>query len=109
MLTVILAVVAALCAGACFTWARSARTRLRMVRRFEAQTLEPDYDSREAYVALQLAHAGFKKDRHNTLIYGLLAAILGVLAATRDFSWTSLSLVLVVPAIMSMSSALSKI
>jgi len=103
LLTVLLAVIAALCAGACITWARSARTRLRMVQRFEAQTLEPDYDSREAYVALQLANAGFKKDRHNALLYGLLAVVTGALAATREFSWTSLTLMLAVPAVMSIS------
>lgn len=103
LLTIILAVVAAACAGATVTWARSARTRHRVVQRLDKQSREPDYDTRDAYMAVQLAQAGYRKDRHNVVLYAMLTVVAAVLALTSSFDWTALALLVVIPAVMSMS------
>jgi len=103
MQTVVLALVAIVCAAAAFVWGRSARLRLKMVRHVETQSLDPHADSRDAFVALELTRAGFKKDSHNVLIYASLAVVFAVLAATNSIRWTTLSLIVLVPAFIAIS------
>jgi len=100
MQTIVLVVVAGFCGLAALVWARSARLRLRLVRQTEAASLDPDADSRDAYMALQLARVGFRKESHNALLYALLAVILLVLALA-DSSWILLAGLLLLPAAVS--------
>jgi len=101
MQTIVLVVVAGFCALAAVVWARSARLRLRLVRQAEAASLDPDADTRDAYMALQLARATFRKESHNALLYGLLSLILFVVGFADSVSWIMLAALLLLPAAIS--------
>lgn len=103
IVSIILGIAAAACLVSAVVWGRASRLRLRMVSRVQAQSLEPAYDTRDAYMAQQLARASYRKETHNTALYGLLAALLAILAVTRDFNWLSLSALLAIPALISAS------
>lgn len=83
----LLALVALGCAIAAVIWGRSARYRLKVLRRLEADSGDADLKA--------LARADVRKDVHTTVLYGVLGVACGVAAATRDVPATLLVLVAV--------------
>ena len=90
----VLALVALACLAASAVWGRSARYRLRVLRRIEHDSDDADLQS--------ISRSDFRKDLLSTLLYGMLAVISAV-AAVSSTSDGSLVLVLVaVPAVVSL-------
>jgi len=87
MQTTVLGVIAIACLAAAVVWARSARLRQGVVQRVESKLLDPDADSRDAFVALQLTRSGLRKDVHNVVIYASLAVLFGAMAFTASLGW----------------------
>lgn len=90
----ILALVALACLAASAVWGRSARYRLRVLRRIEQDSDDADLRS--------IAQSDFRKDLLSTLLY-LTLAVVSATAAVSSSSAKSLVLVLVaVPAVVSL-------
>jgi serine phosphatase RsbU (regulator of sigma subunit) len=86
----VLTLVALACAGASFAWARSARYRMRVLQRVEADSGDQD--------AKVLARSDFQKDLHTAVLYALVAASCLVGAVTGDWEvWAASFVVLLVP------------
>lgn len=83
----VLALVALGCAVAAVIWGRSARYRLKVLRRVEADSGDADLKA--------LARSDVRKDVHTTVLYGLLALACAVGAITPDLPVAMLVLVLV--------------
>jgi len=102
-MNIVLGIAAVACAAAALVWARSARMRYGLMG-----TLEDDVnaaaESSNAFIALQLARIGFRKEVHVTLVYGILAIGLGAWSIYGERSASRwLGLALVVPAVLSVS------
>ncbi|MYH93108.1 MAG: hypothetical protein F4126_05270, partial [Acidimicrobiaceae bacterium] len=94
MVTIVLDLLALSCALAMVFYIRSARHRQRFVRLIKGDPgTHPE--------ALALAHAGYRKDVHGSVVYGLLVAV-ALLVGRVD--WANITIVLAllaVPAVMS--------
>jgi phosphoserine phosphatase RsbU/P len=89
----VLAVAAVVCVIAAVVWGRSARYRLRLLRRVEAEADDADLET--------IARSDYRKDIHTTVLYGLLAAICMVDAFAHTTEAVLVTFVLVVPAVAS--------
>ena len=91
---VALAVVAAGCAVAALVWGRSARSRLRGLRRVQGKSGDVD--------ARALARSDYQKDLHTTVLYAVLAFAALVGAVTDRQVWAIAALLLTGPVVASL-------
>ena len=89
----VLALAAVACAGAAGVWGRSARYRLRVLRRIDETADDVDLQS--------IARSDYRKDLHTTVLYFLLAVVCLVLAFASSTSVLWVTLVVAIPAIAS--------
>jgi len=102
-MSIVLAVAAVACGIAALVWARSARLRRGLVRKLE-EDVKAAADSTNYFIALQLAHIGFRKELHATALYAILAAGLGIWAAVGASSASQwIGILVLVPAFISIS------
>lgn len=102
-MSILLAIAAAACAIAALVWARSARMRHALIGKIE-EDVKAAAESSNAFVALQLARIGFRKELHAVAVYAILAIGLGFLAARETMeSARLLGLLIIVPAIVTVS------
>lgn len=99
METPILVILAALSAGAAYVWGRSARLRLRLLGRLEADLRELDQrDSVAQRAAITLTRGDFRRDTHAALTYALVAAAAVIVAVSGTMTSVALFGVLALPA-----------
>lgn len=102
-MNVVLAIAAAACAVAALVWARSARMRYGLIGKLE-EDVKAAATSSNAFIALQLARIGFKKELHAVAIYSILAFGLGITATSSAIeSVQLLGLLVLIPAIYTVS------
>ncbi len=89
----LLAVAALACVVAAAVWGRSARYRLRVLRRVEAESQDPDLQA--------IARSDYRKDLHTTILYGILAVVCAVDSVAHTTDAVLVLLVVAVPAVVS--------
>jgi len=92
--SVLLAVLALICAAATVVYLRSARLRLQLVRLIDAE----DPGNVEAH---SLAFAAFRKEAHSAGVYAVAGAAAAVTAVIGTFDATALFVAMVIPAALS--------
>ncbi len=103
METPVLVILAILSVGAAYVWGRSARLRLRLLGRLEADLRELDQrDSVAQRAAITLTRGDFRRDTHAAFLYGLVALAATVVAVTNDVEWVALFGILAIPAALSL-------
>ena len=99
METPILVILAALSAGAAYVWGRSARLRLRLLGRLEADLRELDQrDSVAQRAAITLTRGDFRRDTHAALTYALISVAAVVVAVSSTMASVALFGILALPA-----------
>ena len=103
METPILLVVAAVSVLAAVAWGRSARLRMRIIGRLQAEFREATGEQINSYrSALTLVRAEQRRDLHGVIVYGLLAIAATVVAAVGSLGSAAVFGVLAVPALLSL-------
>lgn len=102
-MNIVLAVGAAICAVAALVWVRSARLRHRLLGTIEEDILSAATNKEDSFIALQLARIQFHKEVHNSVLYGVLAVVLGVWAAQNGAYSTGLAVLIIPPALVAIS------
>lgn len=103
METPILVILAIMAVGAAYVWGRSARLRLRLLGRLEADLRElEERDSVAQRAAITLTRGDFRRDTHAAIMYACIAVASMVVAVTGSMSSVSLFALLGIPAAMSL-------
>ena len=103
METPILVILAVLAIGAAYVWGRSARLRLRLLGRLEADLRELDQrDSVAQRAAITLTRGDFRRDTHASFTYVLVAFASIVVAVSNEIAWAGLFGLLAIPAALSL-------
>jgi serine phosphatase RsbU (regulator of sigma subunit) len=86
----VLAIVAVACAIAAGVWGRSARYRLRVLRRVENEADDADLEA--------IARSDYRKDLHTSILYGILAVVCMIEAFAHSVASVLFLLLVAVPA-----------
>ncbi len=102
-MNVVLALAAAACLIAALVWARAALMRWTLVGKIE-EDVRAAAESSNAFIALQLARRGFRKELHIVAVYAILAIGFAALAVSNTVeSAQFLALLILIPAVVTMS------
>ena len=104
MTTILLSITAAACFLATVVWARSATYRLEHLRRIQRDEPSEDETTAEAQRRKDiedLARSNFLKETHSAVLYLFLALASAGVAATNSLNWTTVYLMIAVPALVS--------
>ena len=96
---------AALSAGAAYAWTRSARLRLRLLTRLEADLHDlAELDSVAQRKAISLTRGDYRRDLHAVMVYVLIAMASLIVALTNSSSAVGLYALLAIPALFTIIS-----
>ena len=94
---------AALSAGAAYAWTRSARLRLRLLTRLEADLHDlAELDSVAQRKAIALTRGDYRRDLHAVMVYVLIAMASLIVALTNSSPAVGLYALLAIPALFTM-------
>jgi len=103
METPFLVALAVIAAGAAYAWSRSARLRLRLLARLEADLHDlKELDSVAQRKAIALTRGDYRRDLHAVMTYVLIALVSFIVAFTNSSSAVSLFSLLAIPALFSL-------
>ena len=103
MKTPFLVALAVVSSGAAYAWSRSARLRLRLLARLEADLHDlKELDSVAQRKAIALTRGDYRRDLHAVMTYVLVALVSFIVAFTNSLSSVALFSLLAIPAIFSL-------
>lgn len=103
METAVLVILAIVSVGAAYVWGRSARLRMRLLRRLEADLRDlADRDSAAQRAAITITRGDVRRDVHAMTLYSLVALASLAVAATDELVWVAAFGALAVPGLLSL-------